>query len=237
MAHHAPTYAKVHFGGDLLWVSDADAAAAGLETYVPSTPAVLVKDPSVWLVKALDTQWLVAYRLVAQGGSLVVAELRVYPNEGQLEAGRWSGRLAGLKATVPPGGLTARTHHKAKVGADVGQALPKYLAQLARERPDLYAYVQGLGVPSTAARRSRRGRSNRQIAEVAATYVRALERRSPHPIQDAARTHRLSPATVSQIIYTARHQLHFLTPAVRGEARGRLTTEGQRALKKERRVQ
>jgi hypothetical protein len=230
----APAFAKVHFGGGLLLVTAAEAAAAGLAAYPVREPVAYVKDPTIKLVKPITADWFVMYELVAQGGSLVVGAMHIYPNEGQRPAGEWSGKLAGLRATVPRGGLTARLHYQVRIGTDVGRALPAFLARMAREQPEIYAHVLELGVPTQAVKRAtggRQGRSTHAIAQVAATYARAVERGSRRPVLDAADESGLDRRVVRNIIHTAR-QLHYLTATPKGRQGGVLTPAGQQAAQR-----
>lgn len=69
-------------------------------------------------------EWVVAYRLVEQGGYPVVAELRLFPAEElfwkeaalERDPGQWSAEFLGQNAKVPTGGITARMVREVKIG-------------------------------------------------------------------------------------------------------------------------
>src|SRR5262249_11679600 len=62
--------------------------------------------------------WCAFFRLVGQGGVPVVGEVRIYPVERHpfRPLGIWSGEALGSVASVPAGGITARSLWAAQNG-------------------------------------------------------------------------------------------------------------------------
>jgi hypothetical protein len=151
----------------------------------------LVLDQSVWFEARIAPRWIVAFRLTNQRGQPVIAELRVFPDEpGHYPPGRWSGEY-GAPAKVPPGGLSARdlrqirtqafradlrtiTANVLKVSEAQAAALP--VADLEKDwREGLSSFfpVVPLSTTPPVATRGRKGRSDIELARIAAAYERA----------------------------------------------------------------
>lgn len=169
------------------------------------TGAVLVGD--VWLEVHVADGWVAASRLAVQAGRLVVAEVRVFPDEDtalrrENPPGRWSAEVLGVNAVVPPGGLTARLLHSVRLGE-----YPQHLRDVIKfvsERLGVQAFEPGgslaaLGLaPEIERPRARRkfGREDRDYAELAREYVRLIEQGSRRPNAEiAAQRRKLLPDT------------------------------------------
>jgi hypothetical protein len=78
--------------------------------------------PHAWLRVPINGDWVAEHRLAIQKGRVVVAAVRVYPRawlEGLVNPEKTpvSEERAGLRATVPPGGLRRTVLRRVKVGA------------------------------------------------------------------------------------------------------------------------
>src|SRR5687768_14691386 len=62
--------------------------------------------------------WIVAYRILPQGGVPVIGEVRVFPRKPRTTdtPGRWDGEVLGLSVEVPEGGLATRHLRRVTVG-------------------------------------------------------------------------------------------------------------------------
>ena len=110
-------------------------------------PSCQMKPPdevtSQWLEAPLDDGWLLALRVGVQEGWPVVAELRVFPDEGDDRDSRWPGcwsaERLGYLAPVPPGGLTARKLREVRLDTLLREQAKQILAQrdtiLRRDHP------------------------------------------------------------------------------------------------------
>ncbi|MBI2015314.1 MAG: hypothetical protein HYS77_07230 [Candidatus Rokubacteria bacterium] len=221
---------------------------------------VLVGD--AWLEVPVTKGWIAASRLAVQAGRLVIAEVRVFPDEDTAlrredPGGRWSGEVLGVQADVPPGGLTARTLHAVRLGRH-----PRRLREILRfiaekHGPDAFAAggsLAALGLaPETERPRARRrfGRDDGDYAELAREYERLIKQGSRRPNAEiAAQRRRLLPDTFlratrgfaeKQVVAKVTAWIHearargVLAPKklIQGRAEGWLTPFGKRALRQE----
>jgi len=193
----------------------------------------------VWLEVPITEDWTSAARLAVQNGQLVVAELRIFPNEpGRQLPGLWSAELLGARARVPPGGLTSRMlrrvrltehpkHTRAvlasgvnvrRAGADVHVSAATLLAN-----PVLGRALPGLNEPGGRPRPERRsGRPDRFYARLAADYARLIERGGRRPVVELARRHEVKPPRMRDMIREARER-GLLTFFTQGRPGGALT--------------
>jgi len=83
----------------------------------------------VWVEEDLGQDWVAAYRITAQDGRPVVAEVRVFPrpphwelrpvpdpNEVWRPPGLWEAEIKGTGATVPPGGIPTTVLREIRLG-------------------------------------------------------------------------------------------------------------------------
>ena len=203
------------------------------------TGAVLIGD--VWLEVPVAGGWVAASRLTIQAGRLVVAEVRVFPDEEtafrrEEPGGRWSAEVLGVNAVVPPGGLTARKLHRVRLGEHPGHL--RDIITFVREKLGAQAFEPGgslaaLGLsPEVERSRPRRefGRPDRFYAELAREYVRLVERRSRRPNDEiAARRHETVPK-ITGWLHEARLR-GLLTPGTQGRPGGQLTSRAARVLR------
>lgn len=213
--------------------------------------SVVVDTTNLWVCADLGAGWEAWYRMVLQHGALVVGEIRVFPGTGRSAwepAGTWPGVLRGLDGEVPAGGLTSTIVKRVRLGS-VNAA--RRLVAFERKRrvvgpapshlpPTLAGLLRGAGAktlgrptPSTAA--SRRGRPSLALssyAKVARAYVAAVEAGSAHPVQDAARTLKLTFNKTRDQVFRAR-RMGLITPTIRGRRGGRLTPDGDRAARQQ----
>lgn len=144
-------------------------------------PHVLTVVREAWLEVLLDDQWIVAYRLMMQDGTPVVAAMSILPAglDGTRPLGRWAGDVLGDDAPVPPGGITARLLRRAP--------LEQHL-DLARESLSAWTMTYDKWAPRLTEIAHRvaaaRGRPD-EGSELAARYDAALA--PPLDIGDACR--------------------------------------------------
>jgi hypothetical protein len=194
----------------------------------------------VWLEVPVARGWIAASRLVLQAGRLVVAEVRVFPDEAtafrQERGGQWSGDVLGVRSDVPPGGLTARVLRAVRLGEH-----PRHVRDILRFLEEKYgpdAFKAGgslaaLGlVPDTERPRRRRevGRPDAFFAELAADYVRRIERGSAKPNAEIATARGWDAKTITGWLHEARTRGLLTSPGY-GRPGGRLTPYGERVLR------
>jgi hypothetical protein len=207
----------------------------------------------LWVEAAIGDGWTAAFRVFEQGGSLIVGELRIYPEEpdegnpdssaygpyGERRAGEWSAAKLGDKARgqIPAGGLTARKARDVRFDA-VREAVRELLA---KARIEQGVDVDELFQPGGLLARQRiepellqQDRSRRRqthddhfLSQIAAIYV-DLVRDSREPAWETARTIGYSLAHTKRLLTEARRR-GLLTGTTRRRAGGELT-EKARAL-------
>lgn len=203
-----------------------------------------VRVGEVWIEVPVAGGWVAAARLTIQAGRLVIAELRVFPQEETAfrrkePGGRWSGEVLGVLAEAPAGGLTAR-----KLGAVRLGQYPRHLREVMRWvaekygtkafRPDGSLAALGLVAPTTERPRQRRefGRPDSFYAELAREYVRLVERRSRRPNAEiAARRRELVPKITGWLHEARLRGLLAPKDATQGRPEGRLTPLAERVLR------
>jgi hypothetical protein len=187
-----------------------------------------VLDESYWIEAPLSNEWTAAYRVVAQRGQTVIAELRVLPRAvGAYWSGRWAGELRPHSATVPRGGLSASVVRSIRVGAHL-QAGEDILAVM---RTKGHLDEQSDEQIGRSVRRRMQDRSTLDLARLAKRYVDALQRGSRRPIHDIATEDRVEASTIRMAIYRAR-QRGLLTKPKQGSRGGTLTPAAAQLLKR-----
>lgn len=218
----------------------------------PAEVAAVINVNDCWVEAAIDDQWIAAYRLIAQEGSPVIAEIRIFPAETErpLEMGSgalpkfpgmWSAEVRGSLATAPAGGITARLIRKVKVGEH-----QKFVDQFLTELHQHYgnapfessgpAAVLGIRPPGMRQRHSNRGRKGRPdifYARLAEEYHKKVNiRGSRKPIFEMARRRGIDIKKMRAMIHEARMR-DLLGPKgemVWGRWRGFLTQKARRML-------
>jgi hypothetical protein len=198
----------------------------------------------------LDEKWTAYYRVVPQGGELVVAEIRVLPIP---EAGDWPSRklprysdeeewvLASIESSkkgtppkVPRGGLTARGLRSGLRLTDAIQKARRLLLDALEQSvidPEMTRFTRVMlkkDPPGTG----RRGRDDLHYAKIALLYVDKLARGSRRPVADVAddlAIHRDKAGAVSQAVHEARRR-GLLTKSPRGRPGGELTAKAEAIL-------
>jgi hypothetical protein len=206
-----------------------------------------------WIELPLDDAWLAAFRLAVRDGQVVVAELRVFPNEpddseavnvlfgGDRPPGRWSAEVLGDKAAVPAGGLTARTLRRVRFEEALRvsqELLTRVLMAEGRERelfgPGGLLARHGLDVlPEARSRRGQRAMSSaereRYLAAVAAEYAGLVAAGERVPTAVLAGRLHYTAGRVRQLLAEARRR-GLLTGTQRGRAGGTLTDKARALL-------
>lgn len=194
----------------------------------------LVLDRSVWVEMPLPGRWMVAFRLASQGGQPVIAEVRVFPFEpdapGQRRPpGLWSG-VHGVTTRIPPGGITARVLREIRTQAFRAD-LHTITARWEKETRDLFPGIAVSNIPPSTTR-GRKGRSDRELASIAAIYVRAYAARRPSTPAVAKATG-LSLTQARDAVHRARVR-GLLSPASKqGKGGGLLTPLARKILKQD----
>jgi hypothetical protein len=218
----------------------------------------------VWVEEALEDRWVAAYRIAPQDGRPVITEVRVFPRPRWFEPTpvpdpeevyRYPGQ-PDPAASIPPGGLPSSLLRKVRLGPVYGflanrvsaQAWAVRAADFARlgfeapaegeARTKMWAdHLLDLGFEDFVYRPGRRGREDLWFAQLAAAYVRFLEKGSRAPVRDLTAWLRedtgekLSEESVRQLVHEARKGRGMLTDAPSGRAGGALTPKARELLK------
>jgi hypothetical protein len=202
-------------------------------------------------------EWVAAWRLLPQGGRVVLGELRLFPSEPRRKPGRWSADRLGDRAQVPGGGITVKElrrlvleigEHRRQALSEVSQWVGK---QERRERPLAYPFgpeglferhglsealveqtqgIGGGGIVATHLPPRRMRRDERFYAEMAAAYAEAVAAGNNRPIDTIADAIGRSRNTVKDVIREARAR-RLLTETTHGRAGGQLTAKAKKLLK------
>jgi len=192
-----------------------------------------------WVEVPIEEHWIAAYRIVPKGDHPAVAEVRLFPDEPNRDAGHWSEQPSSVPSSGVPGALLGRLRLR--------DALDKFaeLIDDADEKTDGYFNAQVLkrfgldeGHRRASARPGRGGRDDLFYAIWAAAYVGLLQAGDRTPVRSLGEdppvalegaSSPLSPNTVRGILAEARAR-ELLSEAPRGRAGGELSTETTRLL-------
>jgi len=240
---------------DHRWVpmkgSEAERLGLSVKPFAPVHRAEdfgLISDQSVWFEARLPSRWLAAFRLANQRGQPVIAELRVFPDDGgKHHPGEWRGTY-GTTATVPPGGLSARVLRQIRTRAfrkalrNITTNILKASERQAADPPagstvadgwreQLDTIFPGVPISSVPPRtgHGRKGRSDHELARIAAVYERAYLADRPS-IDAVAKAHRLSLTRARDAVRRARARGLLTGGGKQGEGGGRLTPLAQKLL-------
>jgi hypothetical protein len=215
--------------------------AAYKRRFLPAAHLETITAREMWVETPLGEDWVVAYRVVAQGGEPVIGEVRVIPYEPDQPinrpAGRWWGSLRGTTAVVPAGGLTARLLRQAARSGPVAEVLRKLIADLREEltpEEDISRTLGGLPVPPHEEASSKRGRKSRPLieyAEIAQAFVNARIAGSRKPVVAVAKALRIPAGKARGLIRKAREHQLLGWPRKQGVVGGNLTAKARDILK------
>jgi hypothetical protein len=185
---------------------------------------------STWVWAPLGGGWAAWYRIVAQDGAPIIAEVRVCPADAVPDdaPGESSARLLGHRATAPRAGVTAELLRRVRVGEYLKEA-----GDILESMRPFEPLVADRGFTDPPRRGpGRKGHSNEFYAQLADDYVTAIKAGSRSPAADVARRRRLSAPRVRDMLHEARHR-GLLTPATMPGRRGPadLTERGRAVLK------
>jgi hypothetical protein len=195
----------------------------------------------MWIEQVRDDGWVAAYRVMAKGDRLVIAEVRLLPHEPTSGPGRWSEDASKVSGEGVPG--------KALGGLRLSVPRERFGDLLRRLKGDSTfgrVLLASFSVPqqATVARRrpGRAGRPDAYYLPWVVAYVQRLAKGSPRPIKDLAEKpparisgyvsdgDRISKETVSDLIHQARKR-GLLTPSPIGRPGGELTAKAKALLK------
>jgi hypothetical protein len=172
--------------------------------------------------------WWAAARVAVRDGRVLIGELRVFPDTGDVAAAR-EGEWSRDVAAVSPHGLEARTLKQIRLGS-----VPAFLlAFLSRGAQDPSApwrkiarFLNSLILPGSETLerpRPRRatGRDDRFYAALAAEYTDAIAADERHPVKALAARRREPSAHVRDLLHEARVR-GLLSPAKKAGVRGGL---------------
>lgn len=219
-------------------ITRSDAKRRGL-TVEPLAPVYrekdlgMVLDRSVWFEACLGPRWKVAFRLANQRGQPVIAEARIFPDEPErYPVGQWSGEY-GAPATVPPGGLTARILRTIRTQAfrhDLRTITSRWTEKLKDLMPELRVAVHSQSPPVPT--RGRKGRTDRELARIAAAYERAYLAGRP-AIAAIAEAFKFSLSKARDAVRRARTRGLLSGGGKQGKGGGLLTPDARALLKQD----
>ena len=203
-------------------------AGRGRFTFDPAEDHIVLEVPG--------TDWTVAYRLVFQAGTPVVAEVRVYPTgpPGEGRPGQWIGDAG----AVPGGGLTARRRRRVGITEHrfhVDEIMEVVQAAMGADSFDAFMALQGLSHEVlTYLKGGWEPSSDRttRLAQVAGLYVAALQAGATSPVAEVAERLDIPRTSVRDQLNAARKLDLLGRPAV-GVAGGTLTSKARRILEDE----
>lgn len=182
----------------------------------------------VWFERETDG-WVVAARIMRQGGRPAIAELRLFPAEPLRP---WPGRWSENPADVPAGGINSETWRLVQVGA-LRAGIERRAAELPTESTTPGADENLLDdLRADAARHPGvAGRPDTFYAKLALAYASEVEAGNPHPLQTLAPRLGKSPAVLQNMLRDARQRGLLTEP--KGRRPGRLTARARRLLENE----
>lgn len=186
--------------------------------------------PELWAEVTIGADWVAAARLTVQRGRVVMAELRVFPNEtDRKEPGRWSADFLGMAAAVPSRGLSARLLRQLKLGELYGSV--EQIRRDNRDSPWLSLVGLPLAVerpqPPAGRRPGRPRQTDAFYAAVAAEYVRLSKAGSLSPGRDLAKARGEEITLIRSRLREARKRGLLEHPDRQGSRRARMTTRGE----------
>jgi hypothetical protein len=196
------------------------------KTYDPMLDYILLEVPT--------EDWTVAYLLVVQDGSFVVAEMRIFPTEpaGDAEPGEWSGEVN----RVPIGGLTARRLRR--VGVADHRTHSQAIHDTVREAMGDAAFgsfmeERGLSEERLAAFAAPRELSSdraTRLAQIVSLYVTAANTGNRSPVAAVAERLDVPRSSVRDQLHDAR-EMGLLEGSGVGVAGGLLTAKARELLR------
>lgn len=199
-------------------------------------PSDLEKGHAVTLVHEDLPGWRIQLVMNAAGlvESLCLETFTTRGLPGYLPPGHpWAGDVLPVETTspLPPGGVTSRLLRRLPLGelvAAVRKDLLSVAQYLSRQDGPDYAEVAD-NAERFARRPGRRGRKDRDYAEIAAAYVEILATNDRKPVETLASRTFLSPSQLRNVLYEARRR-DLLTKSPPGRPGGQLTEKCHRIL-------
>jgi hypothetical protein len=192
-----------------------------------------------WLDQRIG-EWTAAFRIVAVKGRPAIGEVRIFPAHDVVDAadgsvpqwpsGEWvSGTLAGVRAAIPTGGVTAKIlqdvkpHLMRRLAEHIVRLL--YRNQRGRVPPPVLQYFSPYAPPRVRSTRGRKSLSHAFYAQIARDYDDARRTGRP-PAQCLMQQHHAPESRVRGWIHRAR-RLGFLEgPVLHGKASGTFSSNG-----------
>jgi hypothetical protein len=155
--------------------------------------------------------WWAAARVAVRDGRVLIGELRVFPDTGDVAAAR-EGEWSHDVAAVPPHGLEAQTLKQLRLGS-VPAFLLAFLSRGAQDPTEIWRKVARVfnslilpGSETLVRPRPRRatGRDDRFYAALAAEYTDAIGAGEKHPVKALAARHGEPSAHIRDWLHEAR---------------------------------
>ncbi len=208
----------------------------------------LTDDGHLWFCIPLRGGWTACYLLVPRDGRPVVVELRLLPTPSECVVHiRPDGSPQGHHE--PPGetGLTAAVlKDRVVIGRHIYEVLPAALrsmrdGQIGRSPvvlggrqttlfDALFGKLINPDMPPKRGRRGPKGRTDAELAKLAADYLKACESGSRSPVADVARVRGMTDMALRTVLYRARKR-GLLTKQTTGRAGGQLTPRARVLLR------
>lgn len=215
----------------------------------PSRIGVTLAEGGGWWMEIPDEAspgWTVTARIVEQGDSYAVAEVRIHPNRTRLLSrrdstpGQWEPR-----DPVPQGGLTARQFHDVRLGRvmaiwrrwlEMTRAQPPFPIELTRQPLDVSGEIGrqlhprpllDLPTEKPTPGPGRPRRTDAAFLPLAEDYALLAAESDPHIIKTLADHYGTSVPHVSTLVQEARRRGLLSQPPNPGAAAGELTAKAR----------
>jgi hypothetical protein len=171
-------------------------------------------------------QWRAAARVAVRDSRVLVGELRVFPDTGDVQAGR-EGEWSRDVAAIPPHGLEARTLRPIRLGS-MPAFVMAFVSRDARDPSENWRKIArvmnrfmlpGAETLERPRPRSGTGRDDRFYARVAADYLDAIAAGERHPVKALAARRGETSARVRDWVHEARVR-GLLSPADKQGVKG-----------------
>ena len=182
-----------------------------------------------WLEERTD-DWIAAYRIVAANGRPWIGEIRVFPvgTFKQRPEGEWvEGLLAGVRASVPAGGVTGKilAHVKPQRWRRIAEHVIRSLYRDGAEaRKSSLKLFRPYGPKRARSPRGRKALSDAFMEQIAREHTEARDA-GVQPTKSLMKKHGAPESRVRGWIHRARRRGFLEKPVLQGTARGTLAAK------------